>query len=120
MRNTYFDRVKKLSETDKNTINNVYRSLLLASQEMFFEAYLNGGDIIFPIAEGTIKYDVNKGRGIFIPHESFKKLLENSENKEMSNLLSRELDRFSSLVQLAYLGFQDKEGAVDAEKKESK
>lgn len=122
MRNTYFENIKKISNEDRNTINNVYRAFLCASQQMFVEELKKSSGteeyLVFPIAEGMLKYDISKHRGIFIPSENFKKLLQTGERSEVSNLLKKEVERFEALVQLAYSGFPTKKEQADAKKED--
>lgn len=107
MRNPYLQDLKKFSAKDKNTINCVYQAALKASQESFREAYQSGGAIVFDILEGKVKYDINRGVGLFVPSEAMKKLLDNAEAKNTSVLLEKKISRFAAVLAEAYRDYND-------------
>lgn len=118
MRNSYLQNLinEKTSREEIDQINKVYRSLLKASQHEFFARDHEGRTPVFPIAEGIVRYDPDDERGVFVPSKTFRALLQNAREENVSNLISREVDRFGKLVELAYFGEPISEDITDGKK----
>lgn len=106
MRHPYIQNLRRLSTKEKDYLNTFYKSALLASQHSFCEAR-NKGSFTFEILEGSVKYDMNTGTGVFIPTDQMKKLLENCDDRGVSSMLGRKMRRFSALMLEAYRDYND-------------
>lgn len=108
MRDAYIQNLIKLSSTEKSQINSIYNAALKASQEMFLESSLTHSDPVFDVLEGTVKYNISAGKGIFIPNKHLKNLLSETIEKKKSVLLEKNLSRFTALLMHAYKDFNEK------------
>ena len=106
MRDLYIQNVIKLSAADKTHINSFYNAALKATQQTFLESSSINNIPIIEILEGRVKYDVEKGCGIFYPNSALKRLLEDTNAKGKSILLEKNLSRFAALMSHAYKDFQ--------------